>query len=223
MRRSSLAVSVVLATAVALVGCSAQEPQPSEEPAASASPSATASATPSPSPSATPSEEPVAEPQCGDAYVIASTSGDTGFSIFPGTDEEVLAAAQPRAGFVAPEAIDGLDVLCTVTHLAPTNGEPGVVELSTAFIAPGPGAEEQLAAWATEHGYVADDTSSPYSERYLPRLADGSTTMKIVFAPIARFGGPDALGTRDWAGETGVAVVGETLVVTHSDFTIPQG
>ena len=180
--------------------------------------------TEAPEPPAEPSPAPSSEPpQCGDAYVLFLTSARSGFSTFPGTDEEILAAAQPRAGFVAPEALDGLEVLCAVTYLAPTDGGPGVVEVSSAFVAPGPEVESQLATWATDHGYVPYDTSTPYAERFQPRYENGDTTKKIVFGPIDRFSGGSTPTLEEWAQQTGVPVAGDTLLVTHSDFTIPQG
>lgn len=213
----------IVAVAALLAGCA-----PADGPgAASESPIPTATMAPTseaPAPSIEPSPAPSAEPpQCGDAHVLHLTSDRSGFSSFPGSDEEVLAAAQPRAGFVAPDALDGLDVLCTVTYLAPTDGGPGIVEVSSAFVVPGPGVEEQLAAWATSNGYVPYDTSTPYAERSQPPYEHGDTTRKIVFGPIGRFSGEGTPSIDEWAQQTGVPLAGETLLVTHSDFTIPQG
>ena len=213
----------IIALAALLAGCATAD----EPGAESESPMPTATSEPTteaPEPPAEPSPAPSSEPpQCGDAYVLFLTSARSGFSTFPGTDEEILAAAQPRAGFIAPEALDGLEVLCTVTYLAPTDGGPGIVEVSSAFVAPGPEVESQLAAWATANGYLPDDTSTPYAERSQPRLDDGDSTRKIVFGPLSRISGPNAPTLEEMTQQTGAALAGDTLFVTRSDITIPQG
>ncbi|SDH29241.1 hypothetical protein [Agrococcus jejuensis] len=213
MRRSLLALSAILA--IALAGCATAEPEASEAP--SASPSPTASETPSASPS--PTEEPVAEaPQCGDAYLLATNAmAPTGFV---GTDDEVLASMAPAAGFVDPAALDGLDVRCTVTYLGIADGPGGssIVEVSVAFVGADPAPVPALEAWATAAGYVADGAGAP-AEWSQPPAADGTTTQKVVWLTSADRGLDDA-AVADLATQTGVPMDASTMQVVHSDFTV---
>ncbi|QCR19841.1 hypothetical protein [Agrococcus sp. SGAir0287] len=221
-RRHGIAIGLA-ALAAMLAGCATAQDPGAQETSASPSAAASASPTPTPTPTPSPSQEPAAEPaQCSDAYVVRQTS-QNGFANFQGSEQEVLAQAQPRGGFVHPDALASLDVLCAVTYLAPTSGGPGIVEISVAFVAPGPEAEAQLAAWASANGYEPYDMSTPYAERSQPAEANGDTTRKILFSPLSRFGGPDALSAEEWSQLVGVPVTLDTLMVSHSDFTIPQG
>lgn len=223
MRRSILAVPAALAIALALAGCAVAEPEPAEEPAAS--PSATAAEAPTPTPS--PTEEPVAEPpQCGDAYVYASNQSSTGPR--SGTEDEVLAALDPRAEFTVPEALAGLDVLCTVTttELAegPPNadGTPRILTIGTAFVAPTPDPAAALDAWTDANGYAPQDGSvGEFPEHFAPTNADGSTTTKIVWMPVTDLGWDEARAAEESA-RLGVDVPIDGWVVFYYDFTIPQ-
>lgn len=202
----------IIALAALLAGCAVAEPEPSGEPAAS--PSATATETPTPTPS--PTEESFAEPpQCGDAYVLALNAG--GVVGFTGTDDEVLAAAAPTIGFAHPEAIDGLDVRCTVTMLSPTDGAPGTVEVSMAFVGPEPAPVPALERWATDAGYVPGD--SVPAEWFRPLAADSSTTQKVVWLTSADRG-LDEEGVASLAEQTGVAMDLDTMLLVHYDFTV---
>lgn len=189
MRRSVLAVPAALV--IALAGCAVAEPESSGVP--SSTPSATASESPTPSPTAT--EEPVAEwPQCSDDYVFADNQA--GIGQLAGTRDEVLAALAPRGEFAAPDALDGLDVLCVVTTTgyvdgAPAeNGERQGVDISVALVAAEPLPDPVLQAWAAANGYEPS-TGDEFAERVRPAEADGSSS-KIVWVPMSSRGWDEA-------------------------------
>lgn len=217
----------IFALAALLAGCAAaDEPgAQSESPMPTATSEATSEAPePSTEPSPAPSTEP---PQCGDAYVYASNQSST--APRSGTEDEVLAALDPRAGFAVPEALAGLDVLCTVTttELAdgPPNpdGTPRILTIGTAFVASTPDPAAALDVWTDANGYAPQDGSvGELPEHFAPTNADGSTTTKIVWMPVTNLGWDEARAAEESA-RLGVDVPIDGWVVFFYDFTIPQG
>jgi len=222
MRLSLIAVPLLLV--LAATGCTSTDAEPSQQP--SAPPPATTSAAPSSAP--TPSDETeAAPPQCGDAYVLASNQQSSTPLI--GTDEEVLAALDPRPGFPVADALTGLDVLCTVTTTTtadgPPNpdGTPSILALGTAFLGADPDPTATLEAWAAANGYAAQAGSAgDYPERFAPLAADGTTTTKIVWLPVTLMGW-DEPRVAEESARLGVDVRLDSWAVFFYDFTIPQG
>jgi hypothetical protein len=204
--RRVFAGSLLALALAALAGCAAPAPAtPSAEP----TPSAIATASPSPAPTASAD----ALPYCGDAFIVDRSK----IVWWMGTQEEQLAQAAPEPGFIAAEALAGLDVVCAITYRSPTDGESGVVQVSEAFVATDGGALGQLEAWAASNGYVAQSEESGFQELHQPPNADGTTTRKIFFAPLD--GEHPPIGD----AERLIALTGappDAIYVWHADFTV---
>ncbi|SFR99750.1 hypothetical protein SAMN04487783_0383 [Agrococcus baldri] len=215
--RRTLAGFLLALAVAALAGCAAPQPAATTAPGtpAPAAPSAepTPSATPTASPSPTSTASAAALPYCGDEFIVDRSS----IVWWMGTQEEQLAQAAPEPGFVAAEALAGLDVVCAITYRSPTDGEPGVMQTSEAFVASDGGALEQLEAWAAANGYVAQSEGDGFQELHQPPNADGTTTRKIFFAPLD--GEHPPIGD----AERLVALTGappDAIYVWHADFTV---
>lgn len=219
--RPTLALATAGIALVALVGCvpsapaatpepvpttTTPTPQPSSDPPSP--PATTPPASPSPSPDASDARS------CGDEYVLMATgSGPVGWE---GTDEERLAQAQPEATFTPAEALAGLDVECVVTYRIPTDGSPGIAVVSEAVLARSDVVFQELEAWATANGYTSRTGQTGFVEREAPLNPDGTSTMKIFWAPLD--------GTDPTIGNAAdiVRLSGaepDAVLVWHADFT----
>lgn len=192
-RRARLAAALLASVAVALAGCAASpgadvaSPTPTSAAAQPPSPSAAPAAEPHPTVEPHPTADaepthPAAPPYCGDDYVLAATS--TGPTSWMGTEEEVLAALQPAGRFEPAGAIEGLDVVCVATYRIPVDGAEGIGFVSEAVL-DAEGTLEHLEAWAPANGYLPLPGTSGFVERHAPANPDGTTTMKLKWAPLA--------------------------------------
>lgn len=227
--RPTIALAAV-AIALAVTGCAPTAPEVTPEPSSTAPPAPTTepTVTPSPTPSATPSATPSSSPSpsashdddddaryCGDEYVLSViTGGPVGWE---GTPEEQLAMAQPRGVFEPADAVDDLDVVCVATYRMPTDGGSDIVAVvSQAIVERDDDVFHQLEEWATANGYESRSGGTGYGEREAPPNPDGSSTMKIFWAPLD--GDDPVIGN---AAEI-VQLTGadpDAVLVIHSDFT----
>ncbi len=214
--------AIVLAT---ITGCASSAPQRSPEPSSTApteqtaeptttpTPTTSASTAASPSPSASHHHDDAAR-YCGDEYVMSVISG--GPVGWEGTPEEQLEAAQPEGVFEPADAIDGLDVVCVVTYRIPTDGSPGVAVVSEAVLERDDDVFDELEAWATANGYESRTGQTGFVEREAPLDADGTSTMKIFWAPLD---GDDPMigNAADILRLSGADP--DAVLVWHADFT----
>lgn len=92
--------------------------------------------------------------------------------------------AEPQGVFEPAGALEGLDVVCVATYRTPTDGAPGVAVVSEAVLERDDGAFTALEAWASANGYEPPSGATGFVERQAPPNADGTSTMKIFWAPL---------------------------------------
>lgn len=230
--RPVLALTSAGIALVALVGCGPAAPvaSPSPTPTATDQPTTTPSATTTPTPTTQPSSDPPSPPatatpppaspgasgarSCGDEYVLTMISGAP--TSWEGTAEEQLAQAQPERSFAPAEALASLDVECVVTYRTPIDGSPGVAVVSQAVVARSDVVFQELEGWANASGYTSRSGQTGFVEREAPLRADGTSTMKIFWAPLD--GENPTIGN---AAEI-VRLSGaqpDAVLVWHADFT----
>ncbi len=197
--------------------------RPPPEPSRSAestppAPSATAASAPDPGPDPLPPAPPSptatadAVPYCGDEFVLDRNH----LMWWPGDAAAQLAAADVRDAFEPADAIAGLDVVCAASYSSPVDGAGGgIVRVSEALLERAPRSFAALRRWARTNGYTTT-AEQPFVERSRPEAADGTTTMKIFWAPLDG-DDPTIGGADDIARQTGAA--SDAIYVWHADFT----
>ncbi|MGC5077868.1 hypothetical protein [Agrococcus sp. DT81.2] len=222
--RSTTALAAGAIVLAAITGCAPSAPQVTPEPSSPVPTEQTSEATTppaptpfGPTPSASPSPSASGDDDaryCGDEYVLSVISG--GPVGWEGTPEEQLQSAQPEGVFQPADAIDGLDVVCVVTYRIPTDGSPGVAVVSEAVLERDDDVFEELEAWATANGYESRTGQTGFVEREAPLNADGTSTMKIFWAPLD---GDDPMigNAADILRLSGADP--DAVLVWHADFT----
>ena len=135
---------------------------------------------------------------------------------WPGTIDEQLEEAEPNGVFQPAGALDDLDVVCVATYRIPTDGSPGVAVVSEAVVEQDDDVFEELEMWAEESGYRSRSGETGFVEREAPLNADGTSTMKIWWAPLD--GANPTIGNADEIVELSGSEP-DAILVVHSDFT----
>lgn len=229
--RPTIALASGAIALVVITGCAADAPDASTEPPSpvptSATPTTEPTREPTSSPTSTPSSSPTASPSpsasddddddaryCGDDYVRAHLA--RGLVSWPGTVDEQLEAAEPNGVFQPASVLDDLDVVCVATYRIPTDGSPGVAVVSEAVVEQDDDVFEELEAWAAENGYRSRSGETGFVEREAPLNPDGTSTMKIWWAPLD--GANPTIGNAAEIVELSGAEP-DAILVWHSDFT----
>lgn len=225
--RPTIALAAGAIALAALAGCATNAPEastapPSAEPS-SDEPTPTPTDEPSSSPTSTPSSSPSPSASddhddearyCGDDYVRAIL--ERALVAWPGTIDEQLEEAEPNGVFQPAGALDDLDVVCVATYRIPTDGSPGVAVVSEAVVEQDDDVFEELEMWAEESGYRSRSGETGFVEREAPLNADGTSTMKIWWAPLD--GANPTIGNAAEIVELSGAEP-DAILVVHSDFT----
>ena len=103
-----------------------------------------------------------------------------------------------------------------MTYRIPTDGSPGIAVVSEAVLARSDVVFQELEAWATANGYTSRTGQTGFVEREAPLNPDGTSTMKIFWAPLD--------GTDPTIGNAAdiVRLSGaepDAVLVWHADFT----
>ena len=103
-----------------------------------------------------------------------------------------------------------------MTYRSPIDGGDGVAVISEAVIARDDDVFPQLEAWAGANGYAARTGETGFVEREAALTADGTSTMKIFWAPLD--GNDPTIGNAaDIVRLSGADP--DAVLVWHADFT----
>lgn len=157
-------------------------------------------------------------PSCGEDLVDAYIASTGGVAPDPAT------VGAPAAGFEPADALAGLDVLCSVTFVAPGNGVAGTQRVSFAVVEGGGAGSvgASLDAYVADHGYVLDEEHPDGGDGFeIWQLLEEAPDTTLYAAEMLHFAeiqaAPAAAGYEAIALATTDAEAGDWLLVNVNE------